>query len=106
MYVLVILQPEENADAEPRHAPAHVEFVSSMIKRNVVLLGGAFSEPIDDAPAAYLLRCRDLEEATRITAEDPYVVNGVTRPRFVEWQLVGVNPEAIEIDDVVRPGDV
>lgn len=106
MYVLVILKDGRNADAEPLHAAAHETFISSLIKRNVVLLGGAFADAVDDAFAAYLLRCDDVDEARRIAAEDPLAVNDVVRPMCVAWELVGVNPDAIDRSAVIRPQDV
>jgi hypothetical protein len=39
-YFLVILRAGGNAEDEQLHAPAHERFISSLIKRNVVLLGG------------------------------------------------------------------
>jgi uncharacterized protein YciI len=105
-YVLVILNGGANAAAEPLHAPAHEDFISSLIRRNVVLLGGAFAEPLGSVYAAYLLRCGGVEEARAIAAEDPFVVQEVVRPECVEWQLVGINPNAIDPSAVVRPDDV
>ena len=106
MYVLVILKDGRNADAEPLHSAAHETFISSLIKRNAILLGGAFADAVDDAFAAYLLRCDDVEEAQRIAAEDPFAVNDVVRPLCVAWELVGVNPDAIDRSAVIRPQDV
>jgi uncharacterized protein YciI len=105
-YVLVILREGEQAEAEAAHAAAHREFISSLIRRNLVLLGGAFAKPVGDAYVAYLLHCGGLEEARAITAEDPFVRHGVLRPDYVEWDLVGINPEAIAADAVVRPADI
>jgi hypothetical protein len=105
-YVLVILRGGGNADDDQLHALAHERFISSLIKRNVVLLGGAFAKAVDDVYAAYLLRCSGVEEARGIVAEDPFVLHDVVRPECVEWQLVGVNPEAIDASAVVRPEDV
>jgi uncharacterized protein YciI len=105
VYVLVILKKGRNADAEPLYAAEHQAFISSLIKRNAVLLGGAFADAVDDAFAAYLLRCDDVEEARRVAAEDPLVVNEVVRPLCVAWELVGVNPDAIDRSSVIRPED-
>ena len=106
MYVLGILKEARNADAEPAYAAEHQAFIGSLIKRNAVLLGGSFADVIDDASAAYLLRCADLDEARRIAAKDPYVVNEVVRPRCVAWELVGINPDAIDDSAVIRSEDV
>ena len=99
-YVLVILRGGRNAENEHLHTAAHTEFISSLIERNLVLLGGAFGEPIDDAYAAYVLRCGS------VAADDPFVLHEVVRPRCVEWELVGINPDAIDASAIVRPDDV
>jgi uncharacterized protein YciI len=105
-YVLVILRRGGNADDEPAHAAAHERFIDSLIERNLVLLGGGFAELIDDIDGAYLLRCNGLEEARRIVATDPYVVHDVVRPVCVVWELVGINPDAIDEAAVIRPEDI
>jgi uncharacterized protein YciI len=105
-YVLVILRRGGNADDERLHAEAHERFIDSLIERNLVLLGGGFAEPIDDADAAYLLRCNGVEEARQIAATDPYVVHDVVRPEPVVWELVGINPDAIDAAAVLRPDDI
>jgi uncharacterized protein YciI len=105
-YVLVILRGSGNIEGDQLHAPAHERFIDSLIKRNVVLLGGAFAESVDDAYAAYVVRCRGIDEARRIAAEDPLVLHDVVRPTCVEWELVGVNPDAIDASAIVHPEDV
>ena len=105
-YVLVILRHGGKADDEELHVSAHERFIGSLIKENVILLGGAFAEPLDDALAAYVLRCSGVEAARAIAADDPFVVHDVVRPECVEWELVGVNPDAIDASAVVRPQDV
>ena len=67
-YVLVILRRGGNADNQQAYATAHELFIDSLIERNLVLLGGGFAESIDDADAAYLLRCSGVEEARQIAA--------------------------------------
>jgi uncharacterized protein YciI len=105
-YVAVFFKEGPNMADERVYAGAHEEFVSSLIRRNVVLLGGAFSHDVDGAWAAYVLRCQNPEEARAIAAEDPFVVNGVMRPVCVQWQLVGINPDAIDDEAVIRSDDV
>jgi hypothetical protein len=61
---------------------------------------------VEDAYAAYVLRCSGVDEARRIAAEDPFVVHDVVRPDCVEWELVGVNPDAIDASAVIRPEEV
>lgn len=105
-YVLAILRRGRNADDERLYAEAHERFIDSLIERNLVLLGGGFAELIGDAHAAYLLTCSGVEEARRIAATDPYVVHDVVRAECVVWELVGINPEAIDAAAVLRPEDV
>jgi uncharacterized protein YciI len=105
-YVLVLLRGGTNKKEERLHAAAHERFISSLIRRNLVLLGGDLVDAIDDVYAAYLLRCGGVREARAIVADDPFVVNGVVRPQVVEWKLVAVNPDAIDASTVVRPEDV
>ena len=105
-YVLVILRGGGNVEDDQVHAPAHERFISSLIKQNVVLVGGAFAEAVNDASAAYVLRCSGVEEARVIVAADPFVIHDVVRPECVLWELVGVNPDAIDASAIVRPGDV
>jgi uncharacterized protein YciI len=105
-YVLVILREGEQVEQEHAFAAEHEQFIDSLIERNLVLLGGAFAAPVGDANAAYLLRCGSVEEARAIAAEDPYVRGQVASPECVEWELVGINPDAIDPDAVFRPQDV
>ena len=105
-YVLVILRNGRNAEDEQAHAPAHERFIDSLIEQNVVLLGGAFANAVNDASAAYVLRCDGVDEARGIVADDPFVVHDVVRAECVEWDLVGINPDAIDASTVIRPEDV
>jgi uncharacterized protein YciI len=101
MYVLVLLRNGENAEEEALHPEAHEHFIDGLIERHAVLLGGSFVPAFRDAGAAYLLRCAGLEEAQAIAAEDPLVAQGVVRAECVEWELVGIDPDAIDSGQVV-----
>ena len=105
-YVAVFFKEGPHIDDERVHAAAHEEFVSSLIRRNLVLLGGAFPHEVDGAWAAYVLRCGSIEEARAITAKDPFVTNEDMRPVAVEWRLVGINPQVIDPEEIVTPRDV
>ena len=105
-YVLVILRRGGSAGEERLHAEAHERFIDSLIERNLVLLGGGFADAFDDAGGAYVLRCGSVEEARELAATDPYVVHDVVRPECVVWELVGINPDAIDAAAVLRPEDV
>jgi uncharacterized protein YciI len=98
VYVLVLLERGPNAAEEHRHQGAHEEFIDSLIERHAILLGGSFAEDVGDADAAYVLRCDGVEQAQSIAARDPLVVNGIARAVCIEWQLVGIDAEAIEGD--------
>jgi uncharacterized protein YciI len=100
-YFLVVLKAAPAVDKEPRHAAAHVEFIDSLIDRQLVFLGGDFSKPVDGIAAAYLLSCDSIAEARAIAAEDPYSVSCVYETETVEWQLVGIDPELIDSNLVV-----
>jgi uncharacterized protein YciI len=102
-YFLVTLSAGKSLNHEALHALDHRDFIGSLIARNLVLLGGALGEVLDGIHAAYVLRCGGIEEARRIAAEDPLVLHGVMRPVCVEWELVGVNPAAIEPTALIRP---
>jgi uncharacterized protein YciI len=106
LYVLVILRGGRNADDDEIYAAEHRRFISSLIKHNLILLGGAFGDVVGDAHAAYVLRCGSVEEARAIAAEDPFAKHDVVRPDCVEWQLVGINPNVINAAAVIRPTDV
>jgi uncharacterized protein YciI len=106
LYVLVILRGAANADDDETYAAAHERFISSLIKRNVILLGGTFAQATDGAYGAYVVHCSGVEEARALATEDPLVEHDVVRPQCVEWQLVGINPDAIDAAAVVRPTDI
>jgi uncharacterized protein YciI len=95
-YVLVLLERGPNAGDQELHQAAHEDFIDSLIERHAILLGGSFGEDVGEADGAYVLRCVGVEEAGAIAANDPLVVNGVVRARCVEWELVGIDPEAID----------
>jgi YCII-related domain len=101
-YFLVVLQPVAGAVEPPDHEP----FVDSLVARNLVLLGGVLEPPLGGADGAYVLSCASIDEARRLAAEDPLVSSGSTRADVVEWQLVGINPEAVDPALELRPGDI
>lgn len=98
MYVLVLLRNDEKADEEALHAQARERFIDGLIERQAVLLGGSFGQASGDVGAAYVLRCGSLEEARAIAGEDPLIVHGVVRAECLEWELVGIDPDAIDTD--------
>jgi uncharacterized protein YciI len=95
-YFLVLLEPLGDAAAADEHFADHVTFVDQMIAENVVLLGGAFDGRLDGAMAAYLLRTPSRAIAEEWAARDPLMARGACRARVVRWDLVGINPHAID----------
>jgi uncharacterized protein YciI len=98
VYVAVFFRPGPGFADREEHAAAHTAFVTSLIERNLVLLGGDFVPPISDMRAAYVLRCRSVTQALEIASEDPIFSTGVYEPEAVEWDLVGINLDAIDAE--------
>ena len=101
-YFLVLLQPVAGAGTSPDHEP----FVDWLLARNLVLLGGELEPPSSGVDAAYVLSCASLDEARDLVARDPLVSSGCMLADVVEWQLVGVNPTAVEPELLLGPDDV
>jgi uncharacterized protein YciI len=95
-YVLIALRPGREFDEARAYGEEHEPFIDSLIERSVVLLGGDFASPLGNVHAAYLLRCNDVDEGRAIAQSDPLVRGGVFEAEAVEWQLVGIDPRAIE----------
>jgi hypothetical protein len=75
---------------------AHEQFIDSLIARRLVLLGGPFDGSVGSATAGYLLRCDSVDHAREIAADDPVARAGAATLEFIEWQLVGIDPKAID----------
>ena len=100
-YFLVLLHPVAGAADPPDHEP----FVDWLHSLNLVVLGGELDPPALGAEAAYVLSCGSLADARELVASDPLVSSGCMRADLVEWQLVGLNPAAVESELLWRPGD-
>jgi uncharacterized protein YciI len=96
VYVLVLFHRGPAYERLDELADAHERYVDSLIERRRVLLGGSFARTLGDVHAGYLLRCDSVEAAEALAAEDPYFSNGVFRPEAIEWELVGIDPRAID----------
>jgi uncharacterized protein YciI len=101
-YFLVLLRRGGNAEDQQRYTEAHEQFISSLIKRNVVLLGGTLAEEVDDVDSAYVLRCDSVDEARGIAAEDPFVFH----MWFARNVLSGSLSESTQMRSTRRPSSV
>jgi uncharacterized protein YciI len=99
----VRLRPDEVSGAKGTALPeeAHERFIDSLIARHLVLLRGSFAGRVGSATAAYVLRCDSVRAAREIAAADPVAAAGAATLEFVEWHLVGIDPEAIDPSLVV-----
>jgi hypothetical protein len=105
LYFLVLLHDAEGGP--PRAEVEHEPFIDSLIARNAILLGGHFPEPVQPGvSAAYLLRCGTPGEAEAMAATDPLVVTGAAVASVHPWEIVGINPDAIDAGLIVTPGDI
>jgi uncharacterized protein YciI len=93
VYVLVTLSAGPQFGAvDVDHEP----FIDSLVAEHFILLGGDLVESKEGIRAAYVLRCDDLAAAEAIVAADPLVTSGEMRPRLAEWQLVGIDLDAVD----------
>ena len=96
MYFLVLLhEPPDIPGIEVDHEP----FVDSLIKQNVILLGGPLqASPESGIWAAYILSCPSRDDAQAIVARDPLVVHGLAVPTVTaagELIVSGVSTDSI-----------
>lgn len=82
---------------------AHEEFIGTLEDQHRVVLGGAMIPPLGEYIGAYVLRCHDLAEARRVAAGDPLVAQGAITVHVVEWQLVAVDPRAVDRAALLYP---
>ena len=95
-YFLVLLRPGPRHSELARYADGHVEHIDAMAARGVVLLGGDFLGGIGDIEGAYLLHTGTHAEAAAWADRDPFVREGVYAYEIVPWELVGIEPTAID----------
>jgi uncharacterized protein len=88
MHYLLFYDYVENA--VERRAPfreQHLRLAQEALGRGELLMGGAFSDPVDGA--ALLFQADDPSVVEAFVRRDPYVVNGVvTRWRIRPWTVV------------------
>ena len=98
MHALVLLAPGPSHASNGDLQAGHEGFIDGLIAENRVVLGGDWKPPVAGFEAAYLLSCTTLDEARQIAASDPLVRGDAMRFEVVEWELVGVDPDAVDRD--------
>jgi len=88
-YVLVILKtgPKRVPDGEARKAmfAGHFANMERLAKDGKLALAGPFSEDPAGWRGLFLMAVDDLEEAKRLTATDPVIVNGEMVAEYHRW---------------------
>jgi uncharacterized protein YciI len=101
VYVLVLPRNGENAARRRSTRKRTSASSTGLSSATRCCSAGRSLRAARDLGAAYLLRCIGLQEAEAIAAEDPLVAHGVVRAECAEWELVGIDPAAIDPDHVV-----
>lgn len=88
MYYLLCYDYVENiVERRTPYREAHLALLRDYVDRGELLLGGAFSDPVDGAALAFKTEDRSRIEA--FVSKDPYVINGlVTQWRIRPWTVV------------------
>jgi uncharacterized protein YciI len=94
-YYLVLLEASANRKQEEKYEVEHIRFIDTMIEQNKVLLGGSLGIGLNEVEGAYLLNVRTHAEAETWTLKDPFVQHNIFRPRIIQWDLVGIDKNAI-----------
>lgn len=103
MHALVLLAPNGSRSAEGELDDDHERFIDRLIAQHRVVLGGDWKPAIAGFEAGYLLSCASLDEARAIAESDPLVRGGSMRFEVVEWELVGVDADAVDHDALLYP---
>jgi uncharacterized protein YciI len=96
MHALVLMAPTGAVSADAELRADHERFIDRLDERNKVVLGGSWRPQAAGFEAAYLVSCGSLDEARELAASDPLVRAGAIRCEVIEWELVGVNPGAVD----------
>jgi uncharacterized protein YciI len=101
MHALILLAPEASRSAELDDE--HERFIDDLDRANKVVLGGSWNPAAGGFDAAYVLSCESLDEARAIAATDPLIRSHAVRCEVIEWELVGVNPGAVDREALLYP---
>jgi hypothetical protein len=103
MHALVLMAPSATTPANSELHGKHERFIDDLDRANKVVLGGEWKPPKDRFYGAYVVSCESLQEAREIADSDPLVRANAIRCEVVEWELVGVNPDAVDREALVYP---
>jgi hypothetical protein len=81
----------------------HERFIDELDRAAKVVLGGGLKPAGEPYHGAYVLSCGSLDEAREIASSDPLVRAGAIRCEVLEWELVGVNPDAVDRGALLYP---
>jgi hypothetical protein len=98
MHALVLMAPRPNTSVDAELQADHERFIDGLDQAGRVVLGGGLRPAAAGFEGAYLLSCESLDEAREISASDPLVSARAIRCQVVEWELVGINPDAVDGD--------
>jgi uncharacterized protein YciI len=111
MHALVLMAPRRTTPADavqqvdhgrsidrldPELHAEHERFIDRLDQADRVVLGGGLRPAAAGFEGAYVVRCESLDEAREISASDPYVLADAIGCEVVEWELVGINPDAVD----------
>lgn len=102
MHALVLMLPGAVGVTEAVDRD-HERFIGELDEAGKVVLGGALKPAGEPYHGAYVLNCGSLDEARTVAASDPLVRAGAIRCEVLEWELVGVNPDAVDRDALLYP---
>jgi uncharacterized protein YciI len=102
MHALVLMAPRRNNPADAELQVEHARFIDQLDQADTVVLGGGLRPAAAGFEGGYVLTCESLEQAREISASDPLVRAEAIRCQVVEWELVGINPDAVDRDALLE----
>jgi uncharacterized protein YciI len=103
MHALVLMSATGTIPFPDELQREHERFIDRLDADNQIILGGRWRPPTAGIDAAYLLSCQSLQEAHQVAAADPLVRGDAVRCQVIEWELVGVNPDAVDRSSLLFP---
>ena len=86
-YMLLYDYVEDVGDKRAPYRAAHLDLLEGLVRQGEVVMGGAWTDPLDGA--AIVFKAQDRSAVEAFVRTDPYVANGlVTSWRVREWNVV------------------